>query len=159
MLTNACVQEPTFAVEALLDENWMKAMVEEYNAVINNKTWTLVELPSVKRLVGCKWIFKVKRNLDGTISRYKACMFAKGFLQKSGFNFTETFSPVIKPTTIIVILTLALSLGWITRQLNVNNAFLNGELKEAVYIWNNLLVLGRRILSILFVDFISLCIG
>ncbi|KAL5543508.1 hypothetical protein UlMin_007292, partial [Ulmus minor] len=109
-------------------------MVEEYNALINNKTWTLVKLPPTRRPVGCKWIFKIKRNTDGTVSRYKARLVAKGFLQKAGFDFTETFSPVIKPTTIRVILTLALSRGWITRQLDINNAFLNGELKEEVYL-------------------------
>ncbi|KAL5559982.1 hypothetical protein UlMin_036193 [Ulmus minor] len=111
LLTDLSIQEPTTATEALLDANWKKAMVEEYNALINNKTWTLVELPSNRRPVGCKCNFKIKRNTDGTVSRYKARLVAKGFLQKAGFDFTETFSPVIKPTTIRVILTLALSRG------------------------------------------------
>lgn len=78
-------------------------------------------------------MFKVKENPDGTINKYKVRLVAKGFHQVAGFNFTETFSPVIKPTTIRVILTLALTKGWSVKQLDVNSAFLNGTLKEEVY--------------------------
>ena len=87
----------------------------------------------IKKVVGNKWVFKVKRNFDGIVLKYKAKLVAKGFLQRVGFNFNETFSLVVKPTTIRVVITLALSFGWCLRQLDVNNAFLNGELKEEVY--------------------------
>ena len=123
LLTNLSVLEPTTAAEALLDDNWQKAMMKDYNALVNNKTWSLVDFPSGRRHVGCKWIFKVKRNAYGTVSRYKARFLANIFLQKAGFNFTKTFSLVIKLTTIRVIRTLALSHGWIRRQLDVNTMF------------------------------------
>ena len=73
-------------------------------------------------------MFKVKENLDGNILKHKAWLIAKGFLQLAGFDFTETFSPIAKPTIIRIILTIALSKAWYVRQLDVNNAFLNGDL-------------------------------
>ncbi|KAL5562512.1 hypothetical protein UlMin_032259 [Ulmus minor] len=109
------------------------AMEEEYNALVENKTWSLVNLPADRKAVGNRWVFTVKRNSDGTISKYKARLVAKRFLQRAWFDFNETFSLVVKPTTIRVVITLALSFGWCLRQLDVNNAFLNGELKEKVY--------------------------
>ncbi|KAL5578140.1 hypothetical protein UlMin_019839 [Ulmus minor] len=109
------------------------AMTDEYVALLKNNTWSLVELPSDKKVIGCRWVFKVKENSDGSISRYKARLVAKGFNQRPGFDFDETFSPVVKPTTIRLVITIALSRGWFLRQLDVNNAFLNEELKEEVY--------------------------
>lgn len=90
-------------------------------------------LPKDKKAIGCKWVFKLKENPDGTINKHKARLVAKGFLQQYGFDFTETFSPVVKPTTIRVIITIALSRNWIMHQLDINNAFLNGVLQEEVY--------------------------
>ena len=78
-------------------------------------------------------MFKIKENPDGTINKYKARLVAKGFHQVARFDFSETFSPMVKPTTIRAMLTMALTQGWTIGQLDVNNAFLNGSLKEGVY--------------------------
>ena len=116
--------------EALQLSHWKQAMTDEYLALLWNDTWNLVPPPTDRKLISCKWVFKVKENLDGTINKYKAFLVAKGFHQIVGFDFNETFSPVVKPTTIHIVLTIALNLQWKVRQLDVNNAFLNGDLHE-----------------------------
>lgn len=126
-------KEPKNGEEAFENEHWKTALRDEYLALMRNNTWSLVHLPSNRKGIGCKWVFKVKENPDGTINKYKARLVAKGFHQIEGFDFSETFSPVVKPTTIRIILTTAISRGWNVRQLNVNNAFLNRELKEEVF--------------------------
>jgi len=98
-------------------------MKQEYEALMNNKTWDLVSLPPNRKAVGCKWVFRVKENADGTVTKYKARLVAKGFHQVAGSDFNETFSPVIKPVTVRLILTLALTNKWEIFQLDVNNAF------------------------------------
>ncbi|KAG8502477.1 hypothetical protein CXB51_000392 [Gossypium anomalum] len=94
----------------------------------------LVSLPDGQRTVGCKWIFKIKRHADGSIARYKGRLVVKGYLQEADIDFQETFSPVVKPTTVRVVLALAVSLNWPLRQVDINNAFLNGDLSEEIYI-------------------------
>jgi hypothetical protein len=84
-------------------------------------------------LVGCKWVYKIKRNADGLVSRYKARLVAKGFHQQAGIDYDEMFSPVVKPTTVRIILTLAAQFNWPLRQLDISNAFLHGFLKEDVH--------------------------
>ncbi|MCH82167.1 retrovirus-related Pol polyprotein from transposon TNT 1-94, partial [Trifolium medium] len=125
--------EPSTVRGALADPQWLKAMQSEYQALIDNKTWSLVPLPPHRKAIGCKWIFKIKENPDGTVNKYKARLVAKGFLQTPGFDFTETFSPVIKPVTVRIILTLAVTYKWSVQQIDINNAFLNGLLQEEVY--------------------------
>jgi hypothetical protein len=95
--------------QALKDPKWLAAMQEEYSALEKNKTWSLVPLLPNRQAIGCKWVFCVKENIDGTVNKYKARLVAKGFHQQHGFDFHETFSPVIKPVTIRLILTLALT--------------------------------------------------
>lgn len=84
-------------------------------------------------VIGCKWVFHVKRKADGSMERYKACMVAKGFNQVAGEDFFDTFIPVVKPTTVRLLLSLALSNDWVIRQLDLHNTFLNGHLSETVY--------------------------
>ncbi|KAE8690451.1 hypothetical protein F3Y22_tig00110895pilonHSYRG00467 [Hibiscus syriacus] len=89
--------------------------------------------PMDRQVVRCKWIFKIKRNADASIARYRAHIVAKGFLQQSGVDFHEVFSPVVNPITVRVIISLALVKGCFLRQVDINNAFLNGRLSKEVY--------------------------
>ena len=126
-------QEPVSVPAALLDSHWKQGMVEEHTALLKNNTWTLVPFSEGMHVVDNKWIFRLKYNPDGSIQRYKARLVAKGFQQTAGIDFNETFSPVIKPCTIRVILTLAASYNWDIQQIDINNAFLNGDLQEVVF--------------------------
>ena len=108
-------------------------MTAEYNALLTNNTWSLCPRPRHKQVVRNKWVFKIKQRSDGSIDRYKARLVAKGFDQVDGIDFTETFSPVIKPATIRLALALAIHYNWSIRQLDISNAFLHGYLEEEVY--------------------------
>ena len=85
-------------------------MTTDYETLIRNDTWTLMSLLPDHKVIGCKWVFKVKIKPDGSLERYKAQLVAKGFQQTLGLDYFETFSPVVKPTTIRIVLSLALSL-------------------------------------------------
>jgi hypothetical protein len=132
-ITDYTQTEPSTYLTASKIPQWCTSMNEEYSALQRQHTWTLVAPPLGKNIVGCKWVFKLKRNSDGTISRYKARLVAKGFHQQHGIDFEETFSPVVKPPTIRLILALAVTYNWPLRQLDVRNSFLHGILKEEVY--------------------------
>ena len=108
-------------------------MNAEIAALVSNNTWTLTPLPSNKRVIGCKWVYRVKYKADGFVERYKARLVAKGFTQQEGLDFTNTFSPVAKLTTVKTLLAISTVKGWHLVQLDVNNAFLNGDLHEEVY--------------------------
>ncbi|CAH9061555.1 unnamed protein product [Cuscuta epithymum] len=108
-------------------------MAEEFNALISNHTWDLIPFDANKNVVRSKWIYKTKYLADGSVDNYKARLVAQGFNQQAGIDFTETFSPVVKPTTIRLVLTLAVSFGWPIRQLDVKNVFLHGHLTKEVY--------------------------
>ncbi|GKV47491.1 hypothetical protein SLEP1_g54392 [Rubroshorea leprosula] len=99
--------EPTCVSQALKEPVWRQAMSEEFTALVRQGTWELVPPTPDQHLIGCKWVFRVKRGKDGSIERYKARLVAKGFHQRPGFDYFNTFSPVIKPTTIRTILSLA----------------------------------------------------
>ncbi|GJZ64305.1 putative RNA-directed DNA polymerase [Tanacetum coccineum] len=141
-------------------QQWRQAMKEEYDALMKNGTWSLVPRASTINVVDGKWVYRLKRDKNGAIIRYKARFVAKGCRQQPGIDFHETFSPVVKSTTIRAVLSLAVSNDWplrqldspvvksITiravlslavtndwplRQLDIQNAFLHGNLKEQVY--------------------------
>lgn len=133
MLGSAATSEPLSVEEALTDERWVAAMDNEHSALIKNKTWHLVPPPKGRNVIGCKWVYKIKRRADGSVDHYKARLVAKGFKQRYGIDYEETFSPVVKAATIRLILSVAVSKGWSLRQLDMQNAFLHGMLEEEVY--------------------------
>ncbi|GJR00656.1 ribonuclease H-like domain-containing protein [Tanacetum coccineum] len=120
---------------ALSDSNWRDAMYDEYNALVKNGTWVLVLKPPNVNVVRSMWLFRHKYHADGSLSRYKARLVANGRSQQIGFDCGDTFSPVVKPATIRTVLSLALSRSWPVHQLDVKNAFLNGDLSETVYMY------------------------
>ncbi|KAJ0483933.1 putative RNA-directed DNA polymerase [Helianthus annuus] len=125
--------EPKSFKEAVKDPNWVQAMNDEMEALNRNGTWVLTDLPQGRKPIGCKWIYKVKYKSNGQIDRYKARLVAKGYSQREGIDFDETFSPVVKMVTVRCIINLAINNGWSLYQLDVNNAFLYGNLSEDVY--------------------------
>ncbi|OMO62984.1 Integrase, catalytic core [Corchorus capsularis] len=112
--------EPTSFKEACNDSKWISAMKEEYTALLQNGTWSLVPKTPNMNIVGCRWVYKIKERADGTIERYKARLVAKRYTQQEGIDFDYTFSPVVKATTIRIVLSLAISRGWPIRQLDPN---------------------------------------
>lgn len=125
---------PKTVAEALRDPNWRQAMCDEINAQLRNGTSELVPPEATQNIIGCKWVFTLKYLPNGELDRYKARLVAKGFNQQPGLDYTETFSPVIKSTTVRTVLEIAVRKGWSLRQLDVNNAFLQGSLEEEVYV-------------------------
>lgn len=98
-----------------------------------HKTWVLVPRPPGVNLVSCKWVFKLKQHPAGSIDKHKARVVARGFTQQHGIDYHNTFSPVVKPATVRLILDLVVSRGWHLRQIDIRNAFLHGFLDEEVY--------------------------
>lgn len=133
MLTD---QEPLSMTAALKGRDkakWREAMNTELACLQKNHTWDVVDLPSGKKVVGCKWVYKIKRNSEGEVDRYKARLVAKGFTQTHGIDYNETYSPVVRMTTLRLLFSLAQ-----TRQLKVDHldavsAFLHGNIDEEVY--------------------------
>ncbi|XP_060963612.1 uncharacterized mitochondrial protein AtMg00820-like [Cannabis sativa] len=125
--------EPRSVKKALADPKWNSTMTTEYYALIRNKTWILVPYIDGMQVIQNKWLFRTKLNSDGSVERLKARLVAKGFQQQEGIDYFDTFSPVVKPSTLRLMFTLAVTNNWDIQQLDVNNAFLNGELKETIY--------------------------
>ena len=125
--------EPKTFNQAVSNPCWFYAMQYEFQALLSNHTWTLCPRPLHKKVVRNKWVFKLKQKPDGSIDRYKARLVAKGFDQEKGIDFNETFSPVIKPATLWLVLALAVQFNWFIHQLDISNAFLHGYLEEEVF--------------------------
>ena len=121
------------AVECDDSDKWINAMKDELKSMDDNQVWDLVELPKGCKKVGCKWVFKTKRDSNGNVERYKARLVAKGFTQKDGIDYRETFSPVSKKDSLRIIMALVAHYDLELHQMDVKTAFLNGNLEEEVY--------------------------
>lgn len=109
-------------------------MQEEMNSLKKNGTWILVKQPKHQKLVSCKWIFKVKQGISGVeLPRYKARLVTKGFTQKERVDYNEVFSPMVKQTSIRIMLSLVENFDLELEQLDVTTTFLHGELEEEIY--------------------------
>jgi len=125
--------EPKSYAEASKLDCWKEAMQTELTALEKTSTWGIVDQPDKIKPIGCRWIYKIKHNVDGSIERYKARLVAKGYTQIEGLDYFDTYSPAAKLTIVRVVIALASINNWHLHQLDVNNAFLNGELQEDVY--------------------------
>ena len=130
-------EEPQSYREAVSrsDKNkWLKALKEEMDSLEKNETWQLVERPKQQKLVGCKWIYKVKEGIPGTEQkRYKARLVSKGYTQKKGMDYTEIYSPVVRHASIRVLLSLVVQFNMFLEQLDVKTTFLHWHLEEKIY--------------------------
>ena len=126
-------KEPQSFSEAVQDPLWSTTMEKEIQALEKNHTWDVTTLPPSKFPIGCKWVYKVKLNPNGSVERFKTRLVAKGYTQIEGLDFLETFSLVAKTISMRVLLALAATKQWLLHQLDINNAFLCGDLDEEVY--------------------------
>ncbi|KAD6795877.1 hypothetical protein E3N88_06773 [Mikania micrantha] len=125
--------EPKNFKQAMQDPKWVEAMKQEIQALEKNNTWTIETLPEGKRAIDSKWVYKIKYKPNGDVERYKARLVARGFTQIEGEDFHDTFAPVAKLVTVRTLLAVATKRNWFIHQLDVNNAFLHGDLDEEVY--------------------------
>lgn len=132
--TNSISTIPTTVAHALKDPNWQNAMCEEINAQMRNHTWDLTPPALAKNVISCKWIFTTKYRVDGFIERYKARLVARGFHQQYGLDYSKTFSPAIKATTIRLVLEVVVKKNWSIHQIDINHVFLQGTLTDEVFV-------------------------
>ena len=118
---------PKIVTEALNHPGWKNAMLEEIRALEDNHTWKLVDLPQGKKVVGCKWVFTVKVNTNGSMARLKAKLVAKGYAQTYGVDYSDTFSPIAKLNSVRLFISITTSQQWMIHQLDIKNAFLHGD--------------------------------
>lgn len=122
------LREPKSYVEASKFECWNQAIQAEWLALERISTWQLVEAQPNIKPIGCKWIYKVKFHANGSIKRFEARLMAKGFNKIKGLNYVDTYSPVAKMTTVRMVIALTIIHNWFVKQLDINNAFLHGDM-------------------------------
>ena len=128
--------DPKSLSEALTSRDaafWKEAIDDEFESLISNQTWVLVDLPQGSKAIGCKWVFRRKYNTNGSIQTFKARLVAKGFKQKKGIDYFDTYAPVARLTSIRILFALASLYNLHVHQMDVKTAFLNGDLDEEVY--------------------------
>jgi len=131
---NIAVCEPVDFEEAKMDQNWIAVMKEELFMIERNKTWELVDRPQNRKVIGVKWVYRTKLNADGLINKYKARLVVKGYAQKFGVDYLDTFAPVARLDTIRLLLDVAAQENWKVYQLDVKLVFLNSFLQEKIYV-------------------------
>ena len=130
------VPEPRTMDEAMSGDNakeWKAAADSEYQSLLQNDTWELVKLPENRKSIAYKWVFKVKYGSNGQVERFKSRLVAKGYAQKYGIDYDETFSPVVRFTSIRALLAVAVQNKMLIHQMDVETAFLNGKLDQELY--------------------------
>jgi hypothetical protein len=131
------VKEPDGYSEAIRSDDaldWLEAMAVEMESLHENKTWDLVEPPHGCKVIKSKWVYKMKESMDGLYPvKYKACLVAKGFSQKEGIDYTETYSPVVSFPAIRCLFSLIATMGLKAVHMDVTTAFLYGQLDEEIY--------------------------
>ena len=127
-------EEPVTVEEAKHNEEWCAAMVEEMVSIEHNKTWSLVDLPPGHRAIGLKWVFKLKHDEHGNVTKHKVWLVAKGYVQRQGIDYEEVFSPVARMESVRMPLAVAAYHAWAGHHMDVKSAFLNGDLAEEVYV-------------------------
>jgi hypothetical protein len=134
LMTSIIDLEPSTFEEDAKKQEWKNGMMEEYQSIVKNDVWEEVSRLEGKLVVTSKWIYKIKHAADGSIEKYKAIFVARGFSQREGEDYDETFAPVAKYTSIRLIIAIASVMGWKLHQMDVKIAFLNGVIEEEVYI-------------------------
>lgn len=130
------VFEPVSVFDAMASDEkskWQSAMDDEYQSLIENDTWNIVELPPNQKAIKCKWIFKLKSDSNGIINRHKARLVAKGCSQRQGIDYKETFSPVVRYSSIRFLISLAAKYDLDIDQMDAVTAFLQGDIDETIY--------------------------
>ena len=127
-------EEPQNFLEALREKVWRAAMEEEFNQIQKKNSWFLIRPPTSCKPIGLKWVFKVKKDSSGQLTKHKARLVVKGYAQRYGIDFTNMFAPVARMKTIRVLLALVAFFGWEVHHLDVKSAFLNGEISEEIYV-------------------------
>ena len=136
MANLAEINDPSTVSEALSSENskeWKAALQAEYDALTKNKTWSIVDCPNNKEIIGCRWILRTKYNADGTVERRKARLVAKGYDQKPGIDFEETFAPVARMESVRLLMAISVESGLELFQLDFVSAYLNGDIEEQIF--------------------------
>ena len=114
-------------------EKWHQAMQEEYLMHLENRTWEIVKLPPGKKAIASGWVFRVKRNPDGSVERYKGRLVAKGFSQRPGQDYTEVFAPASRSASVRLVLAISAIEDLHLHSVDISHAFIHGELEEEIY--------------------------
>jgi hypothetical protein len=134
LMTQLIDAEPSSYENAAQHKVWQEAMMKEYASIMKNDVWEVVPRPEDKKVVGSKWIYKVKYATNGSVDKYKARFLAKGFLQREEVDYEENFAPVARSSSIQAVISLAAEKGWSIHQMDVKTAFLKGVIEEEVYV-------------------------